>query len=41
MRFLARSIMVGEVRINGNVNDLSDADLSQANVEARGNNNRY
>lgn len=33
--------VIGDVRIAGNVNDLSDADLSQANVEARGNNNRY
>lgn len=33
--------VVGEVRISGNTNDLSGADLSQAEVEARGNNNRY
>lgn len=33
--------VAGEVRISGNTNDLSGADLSQAEVEARGNNNRY
>lgn len=33
--------VIGTVRISGNVNDVTGADLSQANVDASGNNNRY